>query len=239
MKNKKVIVLISLLLVVIIVGVCFYFYQSKIENNNIITDNTVDAGILDIDPSQLIVFEVKKEKLSEFQKERGFTRFNSAKNAIEKNGVDYVSEDNYYFWLEIASVQKLIGDYERASQVWKWFNQAYAFNSISPANLGDLYKSFIIDKEQSETYYLMAIERDKKDFQIYYGFYELYRYRFEDSEKALQILYDGLENNPDDVDFVNELINYLLKLDRPDEAEKIIEEFIKDHPEAFSLRERF
>ncbi|MFH1610968.1 MAG: hypothetical protein ABIA91_03715 [Patescibacteria group bacterium] len=234
----KKILLILIVLVLIAVGLWFYFNQDQ-EDNLPLVNNQVDEGILDIDPTELIVFEVKKEKLSDFQKERGFDRFNIAKNIIEENNEDYLSSNNYYAWFEIASVQKLIGDYERAAQMWKWLNQAYSSNSISPANLGDLYKSFVIDKEQSEIYYLMALDRDKKDFQIYYGLYELYRYRFEDSEKALQTLYDGFENSPDNQDFVSEISSYLLKLDKRDEAEKIVEEFIKDHPEAFSLREKF
>ena len=94
------------------------------------------------------------------------------------------------------------------------------------------------NKEESEKYYLMAVGRDKKDFQIYYGLYELYRYRFEDSEKALQTLYDGFENNPDDNNFVNELTNYLLTLDRRSEAEELVEEYISTHPDAFSIREK-
>ena len=103
--------------------------------------------------------------------------------------------------------------------------------------INDLYKSFIINKQESEKYYLIALERDKKDFQIYYGLYELYRYRFEDPEKALQTLYDGLENNPDNQNFISELISYLLFLDRKDQAEKLVDEFIKNHPDAFGLRE--
>jgi tetratricopeptide (TPR) repeat protein len=235
---KKIYVFIIILIcIALFIGAWFYLDKDK-EKNDILPNDQIDQGILDIDPSELIVFEVKKEPFSEFQKERAFDRFNNAKNIIEQNGDDYLSDDNYYAWLEIASVQKLIGDYDRAAQLWKWFNQAYAFNSISPANLGDLYKSFVIDKEESEKYYLMAVDRDTKDFQIYYGLYELYRYRFEDSEKALQILYDGFENNQDDANFVNELTNYLLILDRRSEAEELVEGYISTHPEAFSIREK-
>ncbi len=231
--------IILIIIVLILVGGGVWFYMNKDEvNNEEPTIDKIDEGILDIDPSELIVFEIKKETFSEFQKERAFDRFNNAKNIIEENRDRYISDDNYYAWLEVASVQKSIGDYDRAAQLWKWCNQAYAFNSISPANLGDLYKSFVINKEESEKYYLMAVGRDKKDFQIYYGLYELYRYRFEDSEKALQTLYDGFENNPDDNNFVNELTNYLLTLDRRSEAEELVEEYISTHPDAFSIREK-
>ncbi|MFH1457360.1 MAG: hypothetical protein ABIF17_04615 [Patescibacteria group bacterium] len=239
MQTKKTILIIIILIILVAVAIGVWFFVIK-KNNNIpqINTNPQDEEILNINPSELIVFEIKNENLPEFQREKAFERFNIAKNTITENGEDYLSTNNFYAWLEIASVQKLIGDYDRVAQLWKWFTFAYKGNSISPANLGDLYKSFIVNKEESEKYYLIALERDKKDFQIYYGLYELYRYRFEDSDKALQVLYDGFENNSDNPNFVNEVIDYLLFLDRKSEAEKVVEEYIKDHPDAFLLRER-
>ena len=235
MQRKIIlIILIILIIIAIAIGVWFYFYKN---NNTPQINNNQDHEILKINPSELIVFEIKNNQISEFQKEKAFDRFTTAKNIISENKEDYLSNNNYYAWLEIASVQKLIGDYDRAEQLWKWFTFAYSYNGISPSNLGDLYKSFIINKQESEKYYLIALERDKKDFQIYYGLYELYRYRFEDPEKALQTLYDGLENNPDNQNFISELISYLLFLDRKDQAEKLVDEFIKNHPDAFGLRE--
>jgi len=133
MYMRKIILII---IVLILVGGGVGFILNKDEvNNEEPTIDKIDEGILDIDPSELIVFEIKKETFSEFQKERAFDRFNNAKNIIEENRDRYISDDNYYAWLEVASVQKSIGDYDRAAQLWKWCNQAYAFNSISPANL--------------------------------------------------------------------------------------------------------
>ena len=157
---------------------------------------------------------------------------------VEEDGLANEDNANFYAWLEIASVQKLIGDYDRAIKIWTWFTEIYSGNSISPANLGDLYKSFVVDKEKSEKYYKIALEREKHDFQIYYGFYELYRYVFDDADKAIAVLQDGMANNPDRKDYLTELINYLISLDRRDQASAVIENWIAQHPEDFSLKAR-
>ena len=194
-----------------------------------------------INPMDLLVFEVKDDELSDFQKDRAFKMFNDAKNGINENigkGDLLESDLNYYFWLDVASAQKIIGDYNNAANVWKWFNDAYPANSISPANLGDLYKSFVIDNEQAEYYYKMAIQRDTSDWYTYYSFYEFYRYNLNDSEKAIDILKDGAKNNPDHINYVNELTSYLISLDRKDEAREIIDEYVSRHPESSSLKNK-
>ncbi|MFH1890256.1 MAG: hypothetical protein ABIJ91_01675 [Candidatus Kuenenbacteria bacterium] len=229
--NKKILIPIIILLI-ITAGILGYFYLSQKPDDE-------KPAISTINPEELIIFEVKNEKISEYQKDQAFERFTSAKNTISKNQADNVAiEDNanYYPWLAIAGAQKVIGDYDRAAQIWIWFTDAYAGNSISPANLADLYKSFVIDKEKSEKYYLIAIEREKHDFQIYYGFYELYRYLFEDQDKAVQILEDGWQNNPDNRNYVVELVNYLISVDKKDKAGTVIDKWLETHPEDYSMK---
>ena len=233
---KKIFIPIIIVIILILVGVGGWYYFTSQPS-----DKLGEEEIIDINPEELIVFEVKKENLSEFQKERAFERFTNAKNIINKNKEEgLLNEDNanFYAWLEIAGAQKVIGDYERTAKLWIWFTQVYPGNSISPANLGDLYKSFVVDQEKSEKYYLIALDREKHDLQIFLGLYELYRYRFEDPDKAIQVLKDGRQNNPDNKNYVSELIDYLLLLDRKDEAEEIIDAWLVNHPEDFSLKAR-
>jgi len=227
---KKVFIL---LIVLIIIGGGVYYYLStqKAEPDS--------RPGLKINPEELIVFEVKKENMSEYQKDNAFQLFTNAKNIISSNkesGYDNEDDANYYAWLEIASAQKLIGDYERVEKLWLWFTEVYPGNSISPANLGDFYKSFVVDREKSEKYYQIALEREEHDFQIYYGFYELYRYVFEDEDKAIAVLEDGIKNNPDSKNYVNELVSYLLEIDRKQKASEVIEAWIENHPEDYSMR---
>ena len=138
--------------------------------------------------------------------------------------------------MDIAGAQKPIGDYDRAAKLWQWFTEVHAGNSISPANLGDLYKSFIVDKDKSEYYYKIALEREQRDFQIYYGLYELYRYLFEDPDQAVQVLKDGMANNPDNRNYVSELVNYLISIGRKGEAGQIIDQWVEAHPEDYAMR---
>ena len=234
--HKKLIIIIIVFIVIIGGGAGAWFYFSKAPDNG-----SGQKVIMEINPEELVIFEVKLDNLSDYQKDQAFKRFTNAKNTISQNKEDGLANEdnaNFYAWLEIASVQKLIGDYDRAIKIWTWFTEIYSGNSISPANLGDLYKSFVVDKEKSEKYYKIALEREKHDFQIYYGFYELYRYVFDDADKAIAVLQDGMANNPDRKDYLTELINYLISLDRRDQASAVIENWIAQHPEDFSLKAR-
>ena len=217
----------------VIISIAGYYFWYVNYNNTVSSD---------INPLDLLVFEIKFDNLTDFQKEKAFERFNKAKNIILKNESEENEEAknnaNFSSWLAIAIVQKSIGDYERAAKIWIWFTDIHSGNSISPANLGDLYKSFVVDNEKSEKYYKIAIAREKEDWQIYYGFYELYRYNFQDPEKAISVLKDGAKNNPDDINYIYELSDYLISLNRQAEAEKIIEEYISRHPESASLRNK-
>ena len=231
MRNK---ILILILVVVLLVGGIggYYWWQNNNQAGNPANE---------INPADLIVFEIKNEELSDFQKERFLANFDSAKDTINYNlslGYDYNSDWNYSPLLAIATVQHGIGDDERAEKMWLWFTDAFLGNSISPANLGDLYKSFLIDNAKSEKYYLIALEREKHDFNIFYGLYELYRYRFEDSQKAIDILKDGLANNPGELNYVNTLVKYLLELGDREQASQVVEDFIADNPEQTGLRDK-
>src|SRR3989344_7782506 len=233
---KKTLIPIIILIILATVGGGAWYYLYNTREANPIKVETVD-----INPLDYLVFEVKFGNLSDYQKDQAFKRFTNAKNTISQNKEDGLANEdnaNFYAWLEIASVQKLIGDYDRAIKIWTLFTEIYSGNSISPANLGDLYKSFVVDKEKSEKYYKIALEREKHDFQIYYGFYELYRYVFDDADKAIAVLQDGMANNPDRKDYLTELINYLISLDRRDQASAVIENWIAQHPEDFSLKAR-
>lgn len=231
--NKKLILVIfGFFALVLISGGGYYFWQKQ-------ATTTISAKI---NPTDLIIFEVKLNDLTDFQKERAFKRFTNAKNTILENASETNEELrnnlNFSAWLEIAMVQKSIGDYDRAAKIWLWFNDAQPGNSISPANLGDLYKSFVVDNAKSEYYYKMAIERDKNDWYTYYSFFELYKYNFNDPEKAIAVLKDGAKNNPDVINYISELSDYLISLDRKPEAVKLIEDYIVDHPEATKLRDK-
>ena len=234
MAKKILFFLIIILIIGGGVGGYLYFSNKK-------TGQEQKIEVVNINPLDYLVFEIKKENYSEFQKEKAFNQFNSGKNNIEqavKNSVELGSNNLYYDWLNITGAMHMIGDYEREAQILKWFTGVYPGNSVSPSNLGNLYKSFIVNNQESEKYYLIALEREKKKYDIYYGLYELYRYNFKDLKKALEILEHGRKNNPDEKSYVVDIVDYLVVLDRRDEAEKLIDEWLVNHPEDFSLKEK-
>lgn len=233
---KKILIPIIILIVLTAAAAGAWYYLSNKENGEPIV---IDEA--KINPLDYLVFEIKKENYSEFQKEKAFAKFNDAKIAIEagkENGKAVENLDLFYNWLEVTVAQHMIGDYEREAQILKWFTGAHPGNSVSPSNLGNLYKSFIADNAQSEKYYQIALEREKKKYDIYYGLYELYRYNFEDAEKAIAALTMGKENNPDERSYVVDLMDYYMVLGEKDKAETVLDEWLVKHPEDFSLEER-
>ncbi len=233
--NKKYII-ISIVIIIFLVGggLAYKFYylpESKVENT--------EAEVEELDLDYVLQFEVKLDNITGYQKEKEFKRFTDAKDKILKNieaGKELNDNDNFYAWLEVALAQKIVGDYERAATIWKWFNHAYPHNSVSPFNLGGLYRTFVKDKEQAEKYYKIALEREKHKFQYYLGLHELYRHGFEDEGKAIDVLEQGLENNPDDKNYIKALISYLVKIGRLDEANRQLDKWLADHPEDYGLR---
>lgn len=230
---KKIFTILVISVIILASGLAGYYFWQQ---------NQSTEEVVNIDPVELLVFEVKFDDLTDYQKDIAFKRFNNAKNVIMANINDNNettdSNQNFQPWLEVAVAQKSIGDFDRAAGIWIWFTEAYDKNSISPANLGDLYKSFVVDNELSEKYYKIAIERDTTDWFTYYSFYELYRYNFNDSEKAIAVLRDGASHNPDNKNYVAELANYYIIIGDKNSAKEVIEEFVARHPEEVSLRDK-
>jgi tetratricopeptide (TPR) repeat protein len=230
---KKLIIPIIILLVV---GVAIGLWYILNQKTGLEPEQEVN-----INPIDYLVFEVKKENYSEFQTEKAYNKFNEAKVSIEaasEEGIAFESNELFYNWLNVTGAMHMIGDYEREAVVLKWFTEAYPGNSVSPSNLGNIYKSFIIDNEQSEKYYLIALEREKNLFDIYNAFFELYRYNFEDPKKAAGVLEMGLENMPDERNLIVNLIDYYVLLDKQDEAMEALDKWLVNHPEDYSLEAR-
>lgn len=231
--SKKLIAVLIVVIVLVGAGSAWFY----------ITNNQSEGEMIkkEVDPTEYMVFEVRGEDFSDVEKNRGFERFNNAKNIILTNiekGLELNNDGNFYAWLEMASAQKVVEDYDRAIGIWTWFTGAYPHNSTSPFNLAGVYKSLVVNNKLSEKYYQIALEREKHKFHIYYGLYELYRYNFRDEQKAIDVLKTGLENNPEDRNYVTSLINYMIGVGRLDEAEEVIDEWLVEHPDDYDLREK-
>lgn len=239
MKNKKVIVSFGILLLILIV-VSIWFYLKNQNNILPVDQNSSEVTeILKINPYDFIVFEVKYKDFPKDGTDRFFNIFNDAQKILLQNqekGLEANDQDNFYAWLEITGVQKVIWDFDRAEKIWKWFTYAYPGNSVSPANLGEMYKTFVVNNEEAEKYYLIALEREQKNFQIYLGLFDVYRYRFEDQEKAIEVMKQGIENNPNNSKFIIELADYLIENEKKEEAEKIVDEFIEKYPDKYGIK---
>ena len=112
-------------------------------------------------------------------------------------------------WLELALQRKLINDYIGARDVWEYLNVAFPTNSISFANLGNLYHLEFKDFTKSEESFMRAIANNPLSSHVYRGLHELYVYSYkQNTEAAADILKEGLEHMPGNTDILLLLASY-------------------------------
>ena len=112
-------------------------------------------------------------------------------------------------WLELALQRKLINDYIGARDIWEYLNIVFPTNSITFANLGNLYHLELKDFQKAEENFARAIENSPTSFHAYRGLHELYVYSYkQDTDAATDVLKEGLERMPDNIDLLLLLAGY-------------------------------
>lgn len=122
-----------------------------------------------------------------------------------------MSEDGFNFrsFMEAGSIKKGVGDWEGAREIWEYVNVKRPKNSVSFANLGDLYANFLKDPVKAEQNYLKAIENDPSDPGYVRNLLELYEYQMPNKLGfSEQIFTEAIEKNPDKADFWLLLAHY-------------------------------
>lgn len=105
---------------------------------------------------------------------------------------------NFPAWLDLASYQKMAGDYEGAVLSWQYAGKLAPRDYISLGNLGNLYAYYLKDNAKAELYYKQAISRNPMQSYLYAQLAEVYIDVFKNIEKARAILDQGLSKIPND-----------------------------------------
>jgi len=181
------------LLAVIVIGV-FLSLQKRAEQSP--QDRIDEFFTLD----KIVRSDLPEEKLIEYKH-----RMSDAK--ANMHGPD--GDINFRSYMEAASVKKGVGDYEGARDIWEYVNEKRPKNSVSFANLGDLYANFLKNPVRAEQNYLKAIENDPSDPGYLRGLLELYQYQLTSRLGfSEEIFKKAAETNKEIPDFWLILANY-------------------------------
>ena len=121
-------------------------------------------------------------------------------NATIQTHARVVKSDSTYFngWIQIGILKKMIGDFEGARDAWEYVSLIQPGNSLSYANLGELYWRYLHDYPNSEKNLLISIKNKPDDFQTYVTLSELYYYSYQEKyDLAEKVLLDGITSNLD------------------------------------------
>jgi tetratricopeptide (TPR) repeat protein len=119
-----------------------------------------------------------------------------------------VKEQPRFFngWIQIGVLKKVIGDFQGARDAWEYAGVIEPLNSLSFANLGELYWRYLHEYERSEQSFRTAIKHKPEDPLIYISLSELYSYSYKEKENlADEVLFEGLSVIPDDVNLMKSL----------------------------------
>ncbi|OGZ99608.1 MAG: hypothetical protein A3C07_04830 [Candidatus Sungbacteria bacterium RIFCSPHIGHO2_02_FULL_47_11] len=119
-----------------------------------------------------------------------------------------VRENPLFFngWIQIGILKKVIGDFEGARDAWEYAGVIEPLNSLSFANLGELYWRYLHEYEKSELNFRISIKHKPGDPLTYISLADLYHYSYkEKSGEADDVLIEGLGVIPGDENLMRHL----------------------------------
>lgn len=120
--------------------------------------------------------------------------------AAIRTQADTLRQDQNYFngWIQIGVLKKTLGDFEGARDAWEYAGIIQPLNSLSFANLGELYWRYLPDYPKAEKNLKTSIKHKPSDAQTYVTLAELYHYSYlAKYELADDALMEGINANPD------------------------------------------
>ncbi|MEX0931727.1 MAG: hypothetical protein WDZ88_03170 [Candidatus Paceibacterota bacterium] len=101
-------------------------------------------------------------------------------------------------WLELGNYYTALQMYVRAEEALVYANKLAPKNSLGYRNLGVLYAYYLKNNQKAEIAFKQSIENDPQEGSSYFALFEFYRDVLNDSEKARNILVEGVEMAPKD-----------------------------------------
>lgn len=111
--------------------------------------------------------------------------------------------DSTWGWLDLGAIKKMFGDYKGAEAAWLYATVLSPTHEAAYANLGDLYRYYLVDYKKAETVLLTLIEAQPTTERAYRDLAEMYRTQYTEKRgEAYAILGKGIGQNPDDGDLM-------------------------------------
>jgi cytochrome c-type biogenesis protein CcmH/NrfG len=179
-----------------------------------------------LSPEKLLTFEIKINTLTPAQVDLFNERFNSAKEALQKN------PDDFNNWLYLGVIKKGVGDYEGARDVFLYAEQIRPKSSTPFANLADLYANFLNEPQKALEAIKTAIANDPNDFSFYLTLAEIYRYKIPGKEAMYeQTLLEAASKFPENPNIIAPLAAYYRQTNQIAKAIEWYEKLVKLAPE--------
>ncbi len=148
------------------------------------------------------------------------------------------SPDNFETLLKIGNIYTMLEEYQKAEDI---FLQAVEIEpSYAPAhyNLGELYGSFIGEKDKALEYYQKAIELAPWRSQYYRSLADLYWSDFPEKESEIEpLMLSGAEKYPENIDFYTYLASYFRQKDNLTKAIYYLKEALRIEPDNQTLKQ--
>ncbi|MFA5838323.1 MAG: hypothetical protein WC849_00015 [Candidatus Paceibacterota bacterium] len=219
--NKNFTYILILVSVVIIAGYFLYinFYKTDIPiednsstnvlNNNQATsiseNNSADKKIGEVFLKEGQSYEyvgVDKELLASTPIPNLNRKIPDTASENIKGNIISISESlktdskSFDLWINLGLYRKLVGDYEGARQAWEYASILRPRFSLSFLNLANLYGYYIKDSKKAESNFLKAIEAEPTETYSYVAMANFYVEVLNDKNKAIDIIKEGIKNNP-------------------------------------------
>lgn len=126
---------------------------------------------------------------------------------LRMHGSAVKEKPDYFFgWIQVGLLKKVIGDFEGARDAWEYAGVISPKNSVSFANLGELYWRYLPNFPKSEANFKISIKNKPNDSSTYMSLSDLYRYSFvEKKDLADDVLLEGVNANPNSIDLMKQL----------------------------------
>ena len=219
MSKSKIISLIILILIILGIGSYFLFFNQKLTNEEIRTED-------------LLAFNNKDEKLSQTMLDKYFQEFSWAKDKILKNEATFETSS----WLTIARLKKYMKDYEGAEQVYLYVIKIDVMNYAPEANLADLYGNYLNNWEKAAEHYWQAVSKadvNKATALLFYrNLADIYASKLGDKKSEFESkILTALENDySQSVDFLTMLAKYYKDIDDKNKAISYLERALTLNP---------
>lgn len=152
------------------------------------------------DPAEVRPLEAAIRLFTQGQREQIYNEIRQLAASVQKN-------PNFLFgWTQIGLLKKIIGDYEGARDAWEYASAIRPTNSLSFANLGELYWHYLPDYPRAEKNFRASIKNKTDDPDVYISLSNLYSYSYtQKSHLADEVLLEGIASNPGNVNLYRAL----------------------------------